>query len=277
MKNKNIAITGYRGVIGKKFIKKFKNNKFKVCKIDITKRKKVFKWVKNSKFEIFIHLAALLEEKNDNSNHNKALNVNYNGTKNIVDAINKYKENSNIWFFFSSSSHVYSYSKKKINEKSLVRPINNYGKTKLLAEKYLIQNLKSKKLKLCVGRIFSIADKNQKKEYFIPYIYSKIKNKTDLIFKGLNKKRDFIHVDDILNAINYLYKKKRVGIYNIGSGKPLFLKNIVKKICKSKNFQHKLHFSENRRKGDLICDNRKLKSIGWKLKNSFDDILYQFN
>ena len=100
MKNKNIAITGYRGVIGKKFIKKFKNNKFKVCKIDITKRKKVFKWVKNSKFEIFIHLAALLEEKNDNSNHNKALNVNYNGTKNIVDAINKYKENSNIWFFF---------------------------------------------------------------------------------------------------------------------------------------------------------------------------------
>ncbi len=277
MKNKNIAITGYRGVIGKKFIKKFKNNKFKVCKIDITKRKEVFKWVKNSKFEIFIHLAALLEEKNDNSDSNKALNVNYNGTKNIVDAINKYKKNSNIWFFFSSSSHVYAYSKKKINEKSLVRPINNYGKTKLLAEKYLIQNLKSKKLKLCIGRIFSIADKNQKKEYFIPYIYSKIKNKTDLIFKGLNKKRDFIHVDDILNAINYLYMKKRFGIYNIGSGKPLFLKNIVKKICKSKNFQHKLHFSENRRKGDLICDNRKLKSIGWKLKNSFDEILHQFN
>ena len=60
--------------------------------------------------------------------------------------------------------------KKKLMKKSLVRPINNYGKTKLLAEKYLIQNLKSKKLKLCIGRIFSIADKNQKKEYlFLTY------------------------------------------------------------------------------------------------------------
>ena len=65
------------------------------------------------------------------------------GTKNLVDAI----IDSNIkWFFFSSTSHVYKSrkKKKKISENSIKKPISYYGKTKFLAEKYIIKNLGKK-------------------------------------------------------------------------------------------------------------------------------------
>ncbi len=276
MKNKCIAITGYRGVIGRKFIEKYKKNKFELCKIDISNRRKVFNWIKNTNFEIFIHLAAVLDKKNIHSNKIRVLKTNFNGTKNIIDALNKYKKNK-IWFFFASSSHVYSFSQKKIHEKSRIDPINYYGQTKLLAEKYIKKNLISKNFNLCIGRIFNLSDVNQKKNYFIPYIYSKIKGKSKLIFRGLNKKRDFIHVNDILNAIKILYINKKIGIYNIGSGKPIFLYDIVKRIYKKQNCKNQIYFLNNKRGGDLICDNKKLKKIGWKVNHSFEKILSQFN
>ena len=59
-------------------------------------------------------------------------------------------QNTNLkWFFFSSSSHVYKKSKKKLNENSKTEMNNKYSKTKLLAEKELLE-LKNKKI--CIGR-----------------------------------------------------------------------------------------------------------------------------
>jgi len=42
--------------------------------------------------------------------------------------------------FFSSTSHVYKFSQKKINEKSRLKPSSLYGLTKLKAEKYIQKN-----------------------------------------------------------------------------------------------------------------------------------------
>ena len=52
--------------------------------------------------------------------------------------------------------------RNKINETSPTIPSSNYGKTKLLAENYLINRLKNSKIELCVGRIFSIYDNTEK-------------------------------------------------------------------------------------------------------------------
>ena len=102
---------------------------------------------------------------------------------------------------------------------------NKYSKTKLLAEKELLE-LKNKKI--CIGRIFSFTSKNQSKLFVIPSIFNQIKNNKKPIFLDYNSKRDFIHIDDICNAINFLMLKKAQGIYNIGSGKSYKIIEIVK-------------------------------------------------
>ena len=138
----NIGLTGSTGSLGKVILKNFRLKKINIFKDDITNRKKVFNWVKKNNFDAIIHLAAIVPIKTVNKNRTKAKNVNFYGTKNIVDACVKSKID---WFFFSSTSHVYNSSKKKISESFPTKPISFYGRTKLQAEKYIIKKLKKKK------------------------------------------------------------------------------------------------------------------------------------
>ena len=81
-----------------------------------------------------IHLAAMVPVKKVNRNK-KALIVNLDGTKNIIDSLNKYS-NKKVWFFYSSTSHIYSYGYRIKNESSDSIPLNYYGKTKSLRKLY---------------------------------------------------------------------------------------------------------------------------------------------
>ena len=156
---KKIGLTGSTGSLGKTILKKNKKFIFNIFKDDIRDRNKVFKWVDKNNFDVVIHLAAIVPIKEVIKNPNKAKSVNFTGTKNLVDACIKKRIN---WFFFASTSHVYKSSNRKISEISLKKPISYYGKTKLLAEKYIKQKFEFAKIKYCIGRIFSTTNNDQK-------------------------------------------------------------------------------------------------------------------
>ena len=65
---------------------------------------------------------------------------------------------------------------------------------------------------------------------------------------------------DIVNAIDTLRKKKKTGIYNIGSGKKFKLKEIAKLLAGKK----KLKFRDNLVSTYLISDNSKLTNLKWR-------------
>ena len=251
------GITGYTGSLGKIFTKSNKNIRYIFFKGDIRKKKDVNNWFLNNKFDAIIHLAAIVPIKIVNQNKKKALDVNYFGTKNIVDAAIKQKIK---WLFFSSTSHVYNSSKSKLNEKSKIKPISYYGTTKLLAERYIIKKFKNNKNIYCIGRIFSTTNNNQKMNYLVPDLKKRIKKtKKKIILKDLNHYRDFISMHDISNIIMALYKKKYKGIINIGSGKGILLKDIAEIICKK--YKKECAFTDNKISTFLVADNAKLRKI----------------
>ena len=217
-KFKLIGLTGSTGLLGqslKKKLRKLNNYKLNCYKGDITNKSQLKKWFKVNSFCYVIHLAAIVPVKKVNKNINFAKKVNIGGTKNIINEVNKKK--SIKWFFFSSSSHVYQFNNKKVRETSIKKPFSIYGKTKLEAEKFIEKKI-NKKIKFCVGRIFSLEGKNKAKSYFLPGLLKKIR-KNKVIEIDFNQFRDFIHVDDVAGAIVILLKKEQVGIYNIASGK----------------------------------------------------------
>ena len=260
---KKIGLTGSTGSLGRTILKKSKGFVFKILKDDIRDRKKVFKWVDKNNFDVVIHLAAIVPIIDVKKNPNKAKSVNFNGTKNLVDACIKKKIN---WFFFASTSHVYKSSNKKITEDSIKKPISYYGKTKLLAEKYIIKKFESAKIKYCIGRIFSTTNKNQKKNYLVPDLKYKIKNaKKKILLRNLNHYRDFISMEDISKIIFVLLKKRFNGILNFGSGKGVFLKDIAKIIAKK--YKKKIIFKDNKKITYLIANISKLLRY-YKFKRS---------
>ena len=247
----NIGITGHSGSLGGA-VKRYKSrHKYFFFKEDIRNKKKLFYWFKKNKLDVIFHLAAIVPIKVVNKNRRKAYSVNYQGTKNIVDISKRLRVK---WFFFASTSHVYMSSKKPIKENFSKAPISYYGKTKLMSEKYIQKNLTN----YCIGRIFSTSNKNQRKNYLVPDLKDKIKKaKKKIILKNLNHFRDFISKEDITKVIYLLLEKKFIGVINIGSGRPIFLKDIAKIILKK--YKKKGLFIDNKKKTYLIANIQKLK------------------
>ena len=263
-KKKVCGITGSNGIIGTELLK---SKKFKFIKFrgDIADKEQVVKWIKSKKFDLIIHLAAIVPVKKVESNFNKAKKINFIGTKNLIDSIIKYQPFLK-WFFFSSTSHVYNFSKKSITENKKTYPINKYGITKKMAENYIIKKFANRKNNYCIGRIFSFYSKNQSNDFLVPALETKIvkSKKKEIILNYLNQYRDFIKIKKILKIIFYLYDKDFSGIINIASGKKILLKNIAKKL---KKHNQKLKFLNEHVTNCHYANLTKLRRLGFKDKN----------
>lgn len=265
-----IGITGYSGVLGKQLLKKlskYRSLKIIMFKGNILEKKKVRNWVLKNKFDIIIHLAAVVAIKKFNLSNIYSSNVNFLGTKNIIDSLNLTKKKT--FIFFSSTSHVYKKSYKKINEKSKLKPINLYGLSKLKAENYIISNSKINNYDYCIGRIFSFTSKNQSDDFFIPAIFKKFRKcKNPIKFDFENEFRDFIYIGDIIKIILKLIFLRKKGIFNICSGVKISTQEIVKKISFYTKKKFFLRKNSKQKVIGLFGSNLKIKKFyKIKLKN----------
>ena len=258
-----IGVTGSNGVLGSEFIKSF--NKIDIIKFQgrVEKIKDVKQWICKNNFDLIFHFAAIVPTFKVNSNKKKAMLVNYIGTKNIVDTINKFSKKK-IWFFYSSTSHVYNFSSTKRKEYHTPMPISFYGKTKLFGENYILKN--KSKIIPCIGRIFSFTSKKQQKSFIIPSLILKLKkSKKKITFHNLNHERDFLPIKHIIKAIKILSEKKAKGIFNICSGEKTNLQNLALKL--NHKFNKKIEFSSNDKSSILFGCNKKISTLGWKYKD----------
>ena len=266
----NCGITGHTGVLGSEFIKKYNTVKFIKFYGDIANKKNVKNWLVKKNIDIIFHLAAIVPTQIVKKNPKKANKINYLGTKILIDELIKLKKIK--WFFFSSTSHVYKFSQKRLDEKSRLKPSSLYGLTKLKAEKYIQKKLKKAKIPFCIGRIFSFTHKKQTADFVIPSIIKKAKSKKKIVyFENTEHYRDFLSTGDICNAINILFKKKANGIFNIGSGKKVLISDIIKLIFKKYKKIYKI--SKNNKSTWLIADINKIKKFKWKPKNNIISIV----
>jgi len=303
---KNILITGGAGYIGshisevlvkdkkKIFIvdnlstgyRKLINKKAKFFKVNINNKKKLRSIIINHKIDSVIHLAASLIIGMGEKYPKLYYKNNVLGTKSLISAcIGTTVKN----FIFSSTAAVYKDGLYKVTEKSKVKPKSIYGKTKLKAEKLIINHCKKNKINYGILRYFNIVGSSSSGKIGLI-------NKSDHLFKNFSietyKKnpifkiygtnydtkdgtciRDFIHVSDIaeihskvLEKINKINKSK---ILNCGYGRGISVKQVAKEFKKYANRNLKI-IEMPKRKGDLvkiIALNKNLnKFIKWRAK-----------
>ena len=270
---KKIILTGGNGLLGSNFKKKF-SNRFKIISYpyrieDISKFKK---WLKFRKFDYFIHFASITrnEEKKYKS---KIKIINFDSTQKIIETLNEKVIKHFKFFLFISSSHVYGHSPKKIKENNKRNPINEYGKSKKNVEDFIFKNRKKFYFKIGIARIFNTTGKNQKKGFFIPDMFEKIKKQSYI--NNINQYRDFIHIDDVLNSIKLIIMKEFTNPVNVSSGKKINLIQICRKINRFFFKNRKLYFDQKRR-GDLYGNNNLLKKLGIKKFKNIDQIIRSY-
>lgn len=128
-----ILITGGSGKLGKELSKTFPNSLSPSRQeFDITDKKSVQNLFKKEDINLVIHVAAMTKVRICEENRRSALQVNVEGTKNLVDAVIDSKRDAG--FIYVSTACVFDGHAGMYSEDSIPYPENFYSLTKLLGE-----------------------------------------------------------------------------------------------------------------------------------------------
>jgi len=268
-----IIILGGSGFIGKSLIKRIKKENFSYKLLihknmiecdscfygNITNKKTLEKNIEDG--DIIINL---IGQENKNM-----FDENIKGSYNILNSVIKKK---NIKIIFISSILVYGQSiKNKSSEKDVPMPISDYGVIKLLTENIYQTYNKLFNVDITILRFSNIYGVKKESGIIVKCLQAIKNQKPIIINQNGEQTRDFLHVDDAVEAIMLVIKKQISGfeIFNISSGKGIQIKNIVKLVEKfsKKNVPKKIVDNKSSIE-HIVGNNLKAKKIlGFVVKN----------
>ena len=250
-----IFITGGGGFIGRHLAKYLLNNNFEITifddlsnstqdmiesigkvnfvKGDIRDFELLNKSMQNH--ELVIHLAAKTSVSDSNENQENIIDVNVNGSQNVVKSCN-YCNISKLIVFSSAAVYGEGFENKPHVENSATNPISPYGKSKLEMENIVKEASKTSNLNSIIFRLFNVYGEGQSDVYagvIKKFVINSLQDKPALIYGKGDQTRDFIHVSDVIEYISRAIKKiddKKGEVYNIGTGKSISVKQLASEI-----------------------------------------------
>lgn len=298
LKKSYILVTGGAGFVGSHVVEKLIGQKKSVVVFDnlsFGKRKFVHKksiFIKGDfrktrdlkklsqyQFHEVYHLGALHFIPYCNVHPKETLQVNVQGTKNILKTLQKSPPEK---LFFASTAAVYGSRKKPHPERQVPAPMDIYGKSKLAGEGLVKAFSRKNKTQVTVGRLFNAYGPRETNPHLIPRILEQLKQKKQTIELGnLKPKRDYVEVEDLAECIVRVTQKnkKKLQVCNIGTGEEHSVETVLKilegwlkkKITvvtrpTLKRKQDRLHLCANTEKLRRILPSKKMKSLKIGLK-----------
>lgn len=261
-----IIILGGSGFIGKSVIKRIKKENFSYKLLihknmiecdscfygNITNKKTLEKNIEDG--DIIINL---IGQENKNM-----FDENIKGSYNILNSVIKKK---NIKIIFISSILVYGQSiKNKSSEKDVPMPTSDYGVIKLLTENIYQTYNKLFNVDITILRFSNIYGVKKESGIIVKCLQAIKNQKPIIINQNGEQTRDFLHVDDAVEAIMLVIKKQISGfeIFNISSSEGTQIKNIVKLVEKysKKNVPKKIVNNKSSTE-HIVGNNLKAKKI----------------
>jgi len=281
-----ILVTGGTGFIGSHLVNALAKRGHRIIVVGRTKKQnrsnikfyqanicspKIDLVFKKERPDIIFHLAAILSTKNIVA----LTKTNIIGSLNILELTRKYKIKK---FIFASSASVYGHTTTPlIQENHSTNPLSVYGLSKLTTEKLIEIYYNLYKIPYIVIRYGNIYGPRQKilrpGSGIVNFIYKILHDQIPEINGSGKQLRDYIYIDDLIDASLKIIKTKKVGIYNVGSGVGISLNDIISKINKilSKNIKPKYNLSAGGGVKKSILDIKKIKKdMKWRPKISID-------
>lgn len=258
-----ILITGHRGFVGKYFHKKYQDHD--VTGIDIKDGHDCRDFFKTSdqRFDLVIHLAAIVGGR-----------VSIEGSPLKVATDLSIDSEMCQWALRTRPEHVVYFSSsaaypielqtqpRKLHESdidlSAVRnPDMTYGWAKLTGE-YCLQFLEAERIRTHVFRPFSGYGTDQDLTYPFPSFIQRGLDRANPfeIWGDGTQVRDFIHILDIVEAVDQAIKQDIKGPINLGHGRPTSFNELCSIICDQIGYQPDIKHILSAPKGvDYRCSN----------------------
>ena len=188
-------------------------------------------------------------------------------------------------FIHFSTDEVYGESltdKPFTEEAGVLKPTNPYSASKAGAEMIVRSYIESFNMNIKIIRCNNVYGPNQYPEKLIPKFKRLLREGKNCTIHGKRSseiKRAFMHVDDVVNAVDIVWNKGNKGeIYNIASDDEISVMDvtimIIKTIIGTEHYDDWITYVEDRPFNDsryYICAD-KLKSLGWKQTKTREDL-----
>ena len=196
--NEEILLTGSSGYIGNQ-LKIFlnKNNISTKCSVGDLSNKEIWRKNLDQKIDTIFHLAAT-------EGKNKDISMNSNSVLSLLEVC--VEKNIKPKIIYASSTNVFGLTNKRVvNENTKSSPLSEYSTQKFLGENYLKQfNIKYDipSITLRLPNVYgpSSMKKNFNKSVINRVIRESLKKKDLKLFNNRNCFRDFLYIDDVVNA-----------------------------------------------------------------------------
>lgn len=263
---KTILITGYNGFIGKNLVKALSNQNLILYNKDITQKIQI-----DDKVDCVVHLAAKTDSREAQKIPGEYYRVNILGTLNILE----FCRSKGSRLVFASTGQVCGKPKYLgVDEKHPTNPDNPYTKSKLLAENLCKNYSDDFGVNCIILRFFNVYGPGQKENFFIPKVIFSILRDREFELNDISVKRDFIYIDDIIDSIKKAidYTKTKFEIFNIATGKPKSVKEIVSMAQKTSNKKINVEYTFERKEVENIYANisKAKKVLGFVAKTNLD-------
>jgi len=269
-----IGITGADGFIGKRLVSRLEEGRARVKLFD---RKKHFLDDVGSLVDfadgcgVIVHLAGVTKIPDPDVYKTNVL-----GTVNLLRAVEV--NGKKPLLIFPSTAGVYEAARRGLvkTERSKIKPENEYSMSKLLCENLLRFYVSRNVCDALVLRISNVygsgisANKHSVVATFMELVKS---GKTVTLHRGGRQTRDFVHVDDVVDAFVRAIGSEEGGfeVMNISSNEEISIFGLVKLLEEISGDEVKVAYLEDGRGGYWNVSNRKaFRLLGCKPKVSFE-------
>jgi nucleoside-diphosphate-sugar epimerase len=219
----SVFITGSSGFVGKSLLINFSDEE-------------PIQWKRGNEINIdsasvVIHLAGKAHDLKNTSKPDEYYEVNTELTKKVLDAF--LSSDAKVFITLSSVKAVADHVQGDLTEEHIPNPITHYGKSKLLAEQYILSKEIPEGKRVYILRPCMIHGPGNKGNLNLLY---------KLVSKGLpwplgafNNKRSFCSIDNLVFIIKELIERDDIpsGIYNVADNESISTNLLISLIAKS--------------------------------------------
>ena len=174
-------------------------------------------------FEHVYHLAAKTFVPESWENPGSFFAVNAGGTQHALEFCRRY----NIGLTYMSAYLYGQPQRLPIAEDCPIEPNNPYGLSKYLAEQLCHFYTEHYSIPVSIIRPFNVYGRGQSNNFLIPSIIRQAMNETEIKIKDIYPKRDYLYIDDLVEAMMLSANLRTYNVYNIGSGYSVSVGQII--------------------------------------------------
>jgi UDP-glucose 4-epimerase len=290
----NVLILGSEGFIGNHIVKYFLEKKWDVTGCDLIETS-----VTSYKYNKVSLLSADLEQLFTGQQYDACINAAGSGNVpyslthplsdfeanvaaviNVLELIRKW--NPGCKYMHISSAAVYGNPQTlPIMETAVLQPLSPYGYHKRISEQLCEEYCRQFGIRTAVTRPFSVYGPGLRKQLFWD-VYQKLlkSNGTFELWGTGNESRDFIYVEDLVQALGLILEKGKMQgeVYNVAAGVETTISTAVHLFIKALHKETTITFNQASRPGDPLywrADISKLVELGFAPTYSLDKGLQQ--